>query len=195
MPPGRSLAVGRRGSRAAAGAAVHAAALGTLGVVLMSASGGGSGVNADGWNAWPREKRKGRTKPEHRADVKGDEGKNGAHTIERHVKKATRDMRNRLRDDPKIQADSRFIDEASAQRFTDESLLRHQRLITEWLKKKSQKLELPPVKFNESTGLTLSRSDFLHGNPPKWVDRVQVILKRDPMTPGGFRILTSYPTP
>ncbi|MDT3400652.1 RNase A-like domain-containing protein, partial [Streptomyces sp. B1866] len=198
FPPGGGLALATTGVAAgtlSAEAAIHAAALGTLGIVLMSASEGGSGGNIDGWNAWPREKRKGKTKPEHRADIKNDEGKNGSHTIDRHVNKTTHDMRNRLRADANLKADSRFIDENSAQRFTDEAIRRKQGMVETWLKGGRSRLELPRVEFGEQTGLTLSRSDFLHGNPPSRVDGVKVILKRDPSAPGGFRVLTSYPVP
>lgn len=199
FPPGGGLGFALAASRVGAGitqeAAIHAAVYRTLGIVLMAAAGGGVGGNPDGWNAWPREKRKGKTKQEHRADIKGDEGKNGSHTIERHVEKTTRDMRSRLRSQPNLEADSRFIDEQSAQRFVDEVLARQQSRITEWLNGSKPKLALPETAFGEDTGLTLTRESYLRGDAPSWVNKVKVILKRDPSAASGYRVLTSYPVP
>lgn len=196
FPPGgiAFAGVGAVGS-ATAGAASHAALLGTAGIVLMAVGAGGAGTPPDlTQHAWPRSKRKGPVKPRHRADVKGDEGKNGSHTLERHVKKTTRDMRRRLRNQPELEADSRFLSEADAQRFADETLLRNQKSIENWLRGNKNKLRLDGS-FNETTGLHLTRYDFKHGNPPQEVRSVRVILKRDPDAPSGYRILTSYPTP
>ncbi|BFO17220.1 hypothetical protein SHKM778_36080 [Streptomyces sp. KM77-8] len=145
-------------------------------------------------HAWPRNKRKGPVKPRHRADLKGDEGKNGSHTFVRHVKKTTRDMRRRLRNEPHLDADSRFLSEADAQRFADKTLLRHQKRIENWLQGKRSKLRLDAA-FDETTGLHLTRYDFKHGSPPQEVRSVRVILKRDPDAPAGYRVLTSFPTP
>ncbi|MFD4344174.1 RNase A-like domain-containing protein [Streptomyces coelicoflavus] len=200
FPPGGVVlaGVGSVGS-AATGTVFPAALLGTAGVVLMVAgAGGGPGVDGvqDGLSqhAWPRSKRKGPVKPRHRADVKGDEGKNGSHTIERHVEKTTRDMRSRLRNEPQLDADSRFLREADAQRFADETLLRNQKRVDSWLQGRKSKLTLDE-RFKEATGLRLTRYDFKHGIPPREVRSVRVILKRDPGAPSGYRILTSFPTP
>ncbi len=197
FPPGGGLALAGTGAMRAltVEAATHATAFGVLGVVLMSAGTSGSGPPGETRNAWPREKRKGKTKPEHRADIKGDEGRNGSHTIERHVEKSTRDMRKRLRSNPGLAADSRFINRESAQRFTDETLMRHQQLVRQWLAGTRSKLALPEVQFGERTGLSLTRDGYLRGEPPSWVNKVKVILKRDPTAASGYRVLTSYPIP
>ncbi|MFI6861100.1 RNase A-like domain-containing protein [Streptomyces sp. NPDC050421] len=103
-------------------------------------------------------------------------------------------MRNRLRNEPRLDADSRFLSDADAQRFADETLLRNQRKIDNWLQGKRTKLDLE-ASFDETTGLRLTRSGFKHGGSPQEVRSVRVILKRDLNAPAGFRILTSYPTP
>ncbi|MEU6292110.1 RNase A-like domain-containing protein [Streptomyces sp. NPDC046988] len=197
FPPGGVVlaGVGTVGP-ASVGAVFPAALLGSAGIVLMVVGAGGNTGTPDGFSqhAWPRSKRKGPVKPRHRADVKGDEGKNGSHTIERHVEKTTRDMRSRLRNEPQLDADSRFLREADAQRFADGSLLRNQKRIDNWLQGKKSKLQLDES-FNETTGLRLTRNDFKHGIAPREVRSVRVILKRDPGAPSGYRILTSYPTP
>ncbi|MFC7891535.1 RNase A-like domain-containing protein [Streptomyces sp. NPDC057381] len=197
FPPGGVVlaGVGTVGS-VTSGAVFPAALLGSAGVVLMVVGAGGGSGGADGFSqhAWPRSKRKGPVKPRHRADVKGDEGKNGSHTIERHVEKTTRDMRSRLRNEPRLEADSRFLREADAQRFADGTLLRNQKRIDNWLQGKKSKLQLDES-FKETTGLHLTRYDFKHGNAPREVRSVRVILKRDPGAPSGYRILTSFPTP
>ncbi|MFC8999744.1 RNase A-like domain-containing protein [Streptomyces rochei] len=197
FPPGGVVLAGVGTVGLASGGAVFPAALlGSAGVVLMVVGAGGSSGGADGFSqhAWPRSKRKGPVKPRHRADVKGDEGKNGSHTIERHVEKTTRDMRSRLRNEPRLDADSRFLREADAQRFADGTLLRNQKRIDNWLQGRKSKLQLDES-FKETTGLHLTRYDFKHGNAPREVRSVRVILKRDPGAPSGYRILTSFPTP
>ncbi|WP_233521382.1 RNase A-like domain-containing protein [Streptomyces triticagri] len=193
FPPG-GLAVAGGGALAQASTAGALKAAG-FGVLLMAAGAGGSGFGPGDYNAWPRSKRKGRTKPEHRADLKGDEGKNGAHTLARHVRKKTHEMRDRLRKDPTLGADSRFINEASAQKFTDATLLQHQKAITKWLQSgRSRTLKLHG-QFAEDTGLHLSRRDFVNGRPTSTVRNVRVILRRDPASPSGYRVHTSFPVP
>ncbi|MFF4964849.1 RNase A-like domain-containing protein [Streptomyces sp. NPDC001037] len=146
-------------------------------------------------NAWPRSKRKGAVKPKYRADVVGDEGKNGSHTLAKHVEVTTRDLRARLRAEPERDTVSRYVDEASAQRATDGVVLTRQKEIEAWLaKNKSRKLELE-THFDDHTGLSLSRSNFVQGAPPEWVKGARVILKRDPSAEMGYRVLTSYPVP
>ncbi|MFF8727274.1 RNase A-like domain-containing protein [Streptomyces sp. NPDC015171] len=153
-------------------------------------------IKGDGeTNAWPRSKRRGRVNPQYRADVAGDEGLNGAHTLAKHVKVTTRELRARLRAEPERERVSRYIDEASAQKHTDGVVLKRQKEIDAWLaKNKSRKLELE-AHFDEQTGLSLSRENFRNGLPPEWVKGARVILKRDPSADMGYRVLTSYPVP
>nr|QIY99280.1 hypothetical protein HEP87_41855 [Streptomyces sp. S1D4-11] len=75
-------------------------------------------------NAWPRNKRKGAQKPKYTTDLAADEGQNGAHTGARHVEVTTRDLRARLRGDPELDAASRYIDHASAQKHTQAVVLK-----------------------------------------------------------------------
>ncbi|MFE2246791.1 RNase A-like domain-containing protein [Streptomyces lavendulae] len=145
-------------------------------------------------NAWPRSKRKGPLSPKYRADIAGDEGNNGSHTIERHVTMTTRDLRARLRSNPGMDAASRYIDEASAQRFSDEAMLKHQKEIGEWLAGPKKKLAFS-AHFDDETGMSLTRENFKRGTAAQWVTGVQVVLKRDPSAASGYRILTSYPIP
>ncbi|MEU7060713.1 RNase A-like domain-containing protein [Streptomyces sp. NPDC046197] len=71
-------------------------------------------------NAWPRSKRKGAVNPKYWADLADDEGKGTAksspHTLAKHVDVTTRDLRARLRANPKLKTASRCIDEESAQK-------------------------------------------------------------------------------
>ncbi|MET8613924.1 RNase A-like domain-containing protein [Streptomyces misionensis] len=146
-------------------------------------------------NAWPRSKRRGRLNPRYRADVAGDEGENGAHTLAKHVNVTSRELRTRLRAEPERDRVSRYVDEASAQKYTDGVVLQRQKEIEAWLaKNKARKLELE-THFDEKTGLSLSRENFRNGLPPEWVKGARVILKRDPSAAMGYRVLTSYPVP
>ncbi|MET8243605.1 RNase A-like domain-containing protein [Streptomyces sp. NPDC005202] len=69
-------------------------------------------------NAWPRSKRRGRLNPRYRADVAGDEGQNGAHTLAKHANVTSRELRARLRAEPERDRVSRYVDETSAQKYT-----------------------------------------------------------------------------
>ncbi|WP_328880890.1 RNase A-like domain-containing protein [Streptomyces sp. NBC_00299] len=199
-PGGFALAGGGTVGALTAEAALSAGVLGTAGVVLMGL--GASNGSGGDFNAWPRSKRKGRQKPEHRADVRGDEGKSlggksKAHTIDRHVDKTIADMRKRLRENAKLEADSRYVDVDSAQRFTDKALTtrENQRKISDWLARGAKAPLRLEAAFTENTGLHLTRYDFTHGQPTQWVRGVRVILKADPTAPSGYRVLTSFPQP
>lgn len=65
-------------------------------------------------NAWPRSKRRGAVNPKYRSDLAGDEGKGTAkskpHTLAKHVDVTTRDLRARLRANPRLKTASRYID-------------------------------------------------------------------------------------
>ncbi|WP_326773044.1 RNase A-like domain-containing protein [Streptomyces sp. NBC_01445] len=145
-------------------------------------------------NAWPRSKRKGAQKPKYRGDLAGDEGQKGAHTIERHVEKTDRDLRARLRSDKKITGSSSFINEQSAQDLTDRAIVQKQHDVRRWLENTSSGQKVIKVDFgDEVTGRSISREDFIRGTGPHDVHQVQLILRRDPDMPSGFRIHTSYP--
>lgn len=202
FPPGGLVLAGGGvlAGAAATEAAVQAGALGVAGIALMGQ--GASNGSGEDYNAWPRSKRKGRTKPEHRADVRGDEGKSlggksKSHTIDKHVDKTTDGMRKRLREDPNLKSDSRYVDVDKAQRFTDETLTQppNQRKISEWLNKGAKHPLRLEAEFDEPTGLHLTRYDFTHGQPTTWVNKVRVILKADPSAKSGYRVLTSFPQP
>ncbi len=199
-PGGLALAGGGAVGALTAEAALNAGLLGTAGLVLMGL--GASNGSGGDYNAWPRNKRKGRQKPEHRADVRGDEGKSlggksKAHTIDRHVDKTIAGMRRRFREDPDLTADSRYVDTDAAQHFTDKTLAtkENQRKISSWLADGAKRPLRLEAEFTENTGLHLTRYDFTHGQPTKWVRGVRVILKGDPSAPSGYRVLTSYPQP
>ncbi|MFB7441943.1 RNase A-like domain-containing protein [Streptomyces mirabilis] len=145
-------------------------------------------------NAWPRNKRKGAQKPKYTTDLAADEGKNGAHTGARHVEVTTRDLRARLRGDPELDAASRYIDHASAQKHTQAVVLKRQKQIEDWLNngKPAGKKDFS-AELGEPTGMSLSRTHFKNGLPPEWVTGAKVVLKKDPTVPLGYRVLTSYP--
>ncbi|MFI6561534.1 RNase A-like domain-containing protein [Streptomyces sp. NPDC050534] len=199
-PGGLALAGVGATSTLTAEAALNAGLLGTAGLVLMGL--GASNGSGKDYNAWPRNKRKGRIKPRHRADIRGDEGKNlggksKAHTIDRHVDKTISGMRRRMRENPGLEEDSRYVDVHAAQRFTDETLTapKNQRKISAWLAK-GAKGNLPlEGEFTENTGLHLTRYDFTHGQGTRWVKKVRVVLKADASAAFGYRVLTSFPRP
>ncbi|MEU0070774.1 RNase A-like domain-containing protein [Streptomyces sp. NPDC006332] len=152
-------------------------------------------MNGDGEpSAWPRSKRKGPVRPKYRADLAGDEGQKGAHTIERHVEKTDRELRARMRANKNITGSSSFLSESSAQSLTDRALLKEQPEVKRWLEKTTKKeLELNVDFGQEPVGRSMSREDFIRGTGPHNVHRVFVLLRRDPDMPSGYRIHTAYP--
>ena len=152
-------------------------------------------MNGDGEpSAWPRSKRKGPVKPKYRADLAGDEGQKGAHTIERHVEKTDRELRARMRADKNIDGSSSFLNEVSAQEFTDRALLSRQQEVKRWIEKTTSRQLVIKVDFEgEVTGRSMTREDFIRGTGPHSVHRVLLVLRRDTDMPSGFRIHTSYP--
>ncbi|MFD7485327.1 RNase A-like domain-containing protein [Streptomyces mirabilis] len=145
-------------------------------------------------SAWPRSKRKGPVKPKYRADLAGDEGQKGAHTIERHVEKTDRELRARMRAARGITGSSSFLSESSAQQLTDRALLIRQQQVKRWLEKTTKReLELQVDFGQEVTGRSMSREDFIRGTGPHNVHKVFVLVRRDPDMPSGFRIHTAYP--
>jgi hypothetical protein len=152
-------------------------------------------MNGDGEpNAWPRSKRKGSVKPKYRADLAGDEGQKGAHTIERHVEKTDRELRARMRAGRGIGGSSSFLSESSAQELTDRAMIQKQQEVKRWLEKTTRnQLELKVDFGREITGRSMSREDFIRGAGPHNVHRVLVLLRRDTEMPSGYRIHTSYP--
>ncbi|MFE1752596.1 RNase A-like domain-containing protein, partial [Streptomyces anandii] len=93
--------------------------------------------------------------------------------------------------------DRGYVDVDAAQRFTDETLItkENQRKISDWLAKGARGPLRLEARFPENTGLHLTRYDFTHGQPTKWVKGVRVVLKADPSAPYGYRVLTSFPQP
>ncbi|MFG3317390.1 RNase A-like domain-containing protein [Streptomyces sp. NPDC048171] len=101
------------------------------------------------------------------------------------------------REDASLTADSRYVFVKTAQHFTDKTLTtaENQRKISAWLAKGAKGPLRLEGKFNENTGLHLTRYEFTHGQPTQWVKGVRVILKADPSAPSGYRVLTSFPQP
>ncbi|MDX3762248.1 RNase A-like domain-containing protein, partial [Streptomyces sp. AK02-04a] len=141
-----------------------------------------------------RPNRNAEVKPKYRADLAGDEGQKGAHTIERHVEKTDRELRTRMRADKGITGSSSFLSESSAQQLTDRALLIRQQQVKRWLEKTTKReLELQVDFGQEVTGRSMSREDFIRGTGPHNVHQVFVLVRRDPDMPSGFRIHTAYP--
>ncbi|MET7665213.1 RNase A-like domain-containing protein [Streptomyces sp. NPDC005463] len=114
--------------------------------------------------------------------------------MERHVEKTDRDLRGRLRSDKKISGSSSFINEQSVQDLTDRAIIQKQHDVRRWLENTSSGQKVIKVDFgDEVTGRSISREDFIRGTGPHDVHQVQLVLRRDPDIPSGFRIHTSYP--
>ncbi len=115
-------------------------------------------------------------------------GKNGGHTLERHVGKSDDFLRQRLATEPNISGASTFTDRATAEWAVAEALRRNEARIEAWLQSGEQRFVFD-ADLDRPVGRYLTRSM----SQPKTVSGVRVVLVRDATRPAGYLILTAYP--
>ncbi|MBS2548344.1 hypothetical protein KGQ19_15875 [Catenulispora sp. NL8] len=160
-------------------------------------------ANGD-YNAWPRNSRGGPKPPQPReADPGGDEDF-GGHGVERHVGRSDQQLAERfeknLRDVREngrrpLQDASTYENYADEQRFSQQVVDSNKQEISDWLKsnpKGTQEFTIEDA--DEVTGRSLSRQDWQNGNGPRQVRGATVVLRPDPSAPGGYYILTTFPS-
>ncbi len=119
----------------------------------------------------------------------------GGHTLRRHVDTRPGDeMRRILREG--VSAAGRFLSHATAQRCVDVSITRRGNEIAAWLAGRDKGAPFTFVEdMGEVIGHMLTYADVSRGMVvPKQVTAVRLVLRRCAELPGGFTVLTAYPT-
>jgi Bacterial CdiA-CT RNAse A domain len=121
--------------------------------------------------------------------------RHGGHTLRRHVDTRPGDeLRRILREG--VAAAGRFLNRATAQRCVEQTIDSNAAEVRSWLAGPESSV---PVTFvhdmREVIGRSLTWDDVSHGFVvPRPVTAVRVVLRRRPELPGGFTVVTAYPT-
>ena len=121
--------------------------------------------------------------------------RHGGHTLRRHVDTRPGDeLRRILREG--VAAAGRFVNRATAQRCVDAAVGAHTDQISEWLTGPEASVPYTCVHdMGEVIGRCLTWDDVAHGFVhPKPVTAVRLVLRRRAELPGGFTVVTAYPT-
>jgi hypothetical protein len=119
----------------------------------------------------------------------------GGHTLRRHVDtKPGDEMRRILREG--VAAAGRFTSRATAQRCVDIAVTRRTAEISAWLKGRDKRAPFTFVEdMNEIVGQVLTYAEVSRGVAvPTQVTAVRLVLRRCDELPGGFTVVTAYPT-
>jgi hypothetical protein len=119
----------------------------------------------------------------------------GGHTLRRHVDtKPGDEMRRILREG--VAAAGRFTSRATAQRCVDVAVTRRAADIAAWLSGRDKRAPFTFVEdMNEIVGHVLTYADVSRGVAvPTQVTAVRLVLRRCDELPGGFTVVTAYPT-
>ena len=109
----------------------------------------------------------------------------GGHVLEKHVGKTEEQLKQRLDDQPRLEAVSTFRDAPTAEKAISAALDKNRVAIDEWLKAPKEPLELL-FEGTSSLGITLERG----ASSARFSSIARIILKPD--TSGGFYVLTAY---
>jgi hypothetical protein len=121
--------------------------------------------------------------------------RHGGHTLRKHVDtKPGDELRRILREG--VAAAGRFLNRATAQRCVEATIAQHTGAIKEWLNGPEAGVPFTCVQeMGQVIGRCLTWDDVTHGLlQPKPVTAVRVVLRRRPELPGGFTVVTAYPT-
>ncbi len=119
----------------------------------------------------------------------------GGHTLRRHVDTRPGDeMRRILREG--VAAAGRFVSRATAQRCVDVAVTRRSGDIAAWLAGRDKRAPFTFVEdMGEVVGHMLTFAEVSRGVVvPTQVTAVQLVLRRNDELPGGFTLVTAYPT-
>ncbi len=119
----------------------------------------------------------------------------GGHPLRRHVDTRPGDeMRRILREG--VAAAGRFVSRATAQRCVDIAVTRRSAEITAWLAGRDKRAPFSFVEdMGEVVGHVLTYAEVSRGVVvPTQVTAVRLVLRRNDELPGGFTLVTAYPT-
>ena len=124
-----------------------------------------------------------------RYDLRRDEAR-GGHTIARHVGRSDDQLRERLRDEPRISAASTYTDLGTAERVVARTLARDRARVQKWLARQGPRPNLAIDYRGDRGELVGRRLTRRNPQPVKCSDAV-VVLRWNGQR--GFFVLTSYP--
>lgn len=120
----------------------------------------------------------------------------GGHTIDRHVGKSDRNLRDRLKKEPDIPAASTYESFTEAKKYANKVAERNKQAIENWLKSGKGATKAFTAKVpGDEIGRRLTREEAKRGSDPNASDDATVVIKRDPAAPDGYLVITSYPGP
>jgi len=119
----------------------------------------------------------------------------GGHTLHRHVNTKPGDELRRIRHDG-VAAAGTFLSAGTAQRCVSVAINRRREQVLQWLRGRDRGAPYTfVVDMGQVVGRTLTWEDVVNGvTTPRQVTAVRVVLRRRPELPGGFTVVTAYPT-
>ena len=121
--------------------------------------------------------------------------RHGGHTLRRHVDtKPGDELRRILREG--VAAAGRFLNRATAQRCVEEAITAHSPDVRAWLAGPASGVPFVFVQdMREVIGRSLTWDNVTHGLVmPRPVTAVRVVLRKRSELPGGYTVVTAYPT-
>jgi Bacterial CdiA-CT RNAse A domain len=121
--------------------------------------------------------------------------RHGGHTLRRHVDTPPGDELRRIVNEG-ISAAGRFLDRATAQRCVETAIRHRSDEIRNWLRSPHNGAPFTFVEdMRRVVGHTLTWHEVAHGSVvPRPVTAVRLVLRRRPELPGGYTVVTAFPT-
>jgi hypothetical protein len=164
----------------------------------LATAGMGAWMNAmanGDYNSWPRDSRSPKPPQPREADPGGDEGY-GGHGNEKHVGRSDNQLSDRLSNEPNTDTASTYENYGDAKKYSQQAIDSNKQQVSNWLKdaKPGSKKEFAVDDTGSVTGRSLSREGWRNGTGSQPVNGATVVLKADPNAPGGYYILTTFPS-
>jgi len=120
----------------------------------------------------------------------------GGHTIEKHVGKTNKGLRDRLKNEEKIPAASTYESFTEAETYMNKVAKARKPEIEKWLKSGKDKTKEFTFEFpGEKIGRRLTQAEREKGTEPHPSNKATIVIKRDPSAPDGYIVITSFPGP
>src|SRR5205823_4128241 len=118
------------------------------------------------------------------------------HGNEKHVGRSDNQLGDRLSNEPNTDTASTYENYGDAKKYSQQTIDSNKQQVSNWLKdaKPGSKKEFTVDDTGSVTGRSLSREDWRNGTGSKPVNGATVVLKADPNAPGGYYILTTFPS-
>lgn len=118
----------------------------------------------------------------------------GGHTLSRHVNTPPGDELRRIKQD-QVAAAGSFTNQATAQWCVRTAINSRRADVRGWLRSGEREPYVFVHDMGRVIGRSLNVSDVRRGmNTPRLVSCVRVVLRRNAALPGGFLVVTAYPT-